>query len=109
MPDVGYLPVNGEVTGFRVVDEQVWLTVGDKHYPADNVKQVQPARAQQSSERLYEIAGAALGRGVTWTLPNGKSASGLVTDVRMNDVGDVVLLAGGQTVSWGQVRRISSL
>jgi flagellar hook assembly protein FlgD len=109
VPDVGYLPVTGTVEGFRVVDESVWITIGGKQYPADNVKQVQPETAQQNSARLFELAGASLGRGITWYDQDDKAVSAKVTDVRMDAAGQVLLIAGGQTVPWSAVKRISAL
>jgi flagellar basal-body rod modification protein FlgD len=56
-PDVGFANLDGKIESFRVVEEEVWVSIGGKDYPIDNVKQVRstandPAQLAQVSSQL---------------------------------------------------------
>ena len=101
-PDVGYGQVTGPVTSFRTVKEKVWLTVGGKDYPIDNLKQVQP---ESASTALGSAAAAALGRQVGWIDDAGQPRSGLVREIRQGADG-VILRIGDQDVPFARIRSI---
>ena len=101
-PDVGYGSRAGVVTSFRTVKEQVYVTVDGKDYPIDNVKQIVP----QGGGELAEAAQVALGRQVGWIGANQQPRSGVVTAVRLDGQGRVVLRVGQEDVPFDQVRSI---
>ncbi len=106
-PDVGYQAVTGRVTGFRVVKEAVYVTVGDKDYPVDNIKQIIPER--NDSRQLAEVANAVIGRKVFWTDDKGVAASGTATDVSFSEDGSVRVSIGTATVvPFSKITRIGA-
>jgi len=105
-PDVGYQSVTGRVTGFRVVKEAVYVTVNDKDYPVDNIKQIIPER--NDSKQLAEIANAVIGRDVFWNDDTGKAVFGAATDVSFSTDGSVRVTVGDQTVPFSQITRIGA-
>lgn len=103
-PDVGYQQVNGKVTSFRVIDQSVYLTIGEKDYPMDNVKQIVPDG--QHSEYLATMANQLLGKDVAYRTDQGDLQHGAVTSVKYDKNGSLMLEVGGQAVQFSQVTQI---
>jgi len=103
-PDVGYGVVEGTVENFRMVEEQVWLTIDGKDYPVDNIQQL---RSQGNGRQLAELAEGLLGREVDYRLPEG-SGSGVVSDVRLDSDDQVLVVADGVAVPFDALRRIGT-
>jgi len=103
-PDVGYQQVTGKVTGFRVVDQVVYLQIGNHDYPADNVRQVLPESS--GPNYLATMADQLLGKRVVYFKPDGSAANGLVTSVSLDDKQELQLEVGGQRVPYKDVKQI---
>lgn len=109
--DPGYGTAKGEVTGFRVYDETVYLSVGNFDYPVDNIQQVNPAdpHADQAAH-LAETAARLLGMQVSW-LPQagdapGQVNQGVVSQVGLGTKGEVMLTIGNKDIPFNDVVRI---
>lgn len=102
-PDVGFQQVQGVVTSFRVVDQTVYVTVKDKDYPIDNVKQIVPDTA--NGGYLASMADQLLGKNVVFKSQNGNS-SGQVTAVMTEADGSLSLEVGGKKVPYNDVVQI---
>jgi flagellar hook assembly protein FlgD len=102
-PDVGFQQVQGVVTSFRVVDQTVYVTVKDKDYPIDNVKQIVPDTA--NGGYLASMADQLLGKNVVFKGQNG-NATGQVTAVMAEADGSLSLEVGGKKVPYDSVIQI---
>ena len=103
-PDVGFGQVSGKVTSFRTIDQKVYITVGDKDYPMDNVRQIVP-QAQQS-QYLATMADQLLGKQVAYLNPAGTLTSGKVTSVKYDKDSNLQLEVGGHSVNFDKVTQI---
>ena len=104
-PDVGYGNVSGPVDSYRVVNQTVYVSIGGKDYPTDNVTQVNPSTG--SATYLAELANSLLGRQVSYTGADAASTgAGVVTSVANRD-GKVMLNINGQDVPFDTVTKIS--
>ena len=103
-PDVGYSQVNGKVTSFRTVDQQVYVTVGDKDYPMDNIKQIVPDA--QHSEYLATMANQLIGKQVAYLDDKDVLTSGQVTSVKYDKDANLILEVGGNAVNFNRVSQI---
>ena len=103
-PDVGYAQVNGKVTSFRTVDQQVYVTVGDKDYPMDNIKQIVPDA--QHSEYLATMANQLIGKQVAYLDDKDVLTSGQVTSVKYDKDANLILEVSGQAVNFNRVSQI---
>jgi hypothetical protein len=104
--DIGFGSVTGTVSTYRTVGEQVWVTIGGKDYPIDNVQGIAPP-AQADPGRLAELSAGLLGRTVTYIRADGSGLSeGRVDNLAMTSAGDVVLTVGDQRIVLEQVRQI---
>ncbi len=103
-PDVGFGQVSGKVTSFRTIDQKVYITVGDKDYPMDNVRQIVP-QAQQS-QYLATMADQLLGKQVAYLNATGTLTSGKVTSVKYDKDSNLQLEVGGQSVNFDKVTQI---
>lgn len=103
-PDVGYAQVSGKVTSFRTIDQKVYVTVGDKDYPMDNVKQIVPDA--QHSQYLATMADQLLGKQVAYLDSASKQTYGQVTSVKYDADGNLQLEVGGNTVNFNKVTQI---
>ncbi len=105
-PDVGFGNVDGRVGGFRVVDETVYVTVGQKDYPIDSVKQIVPNA--KSPDHLAEVANSMLGRSITYftDAEHTKSATGTVSNVAYDQDGGIELTVGNNQVPYDRLQRI---
>jgi hypothetical protein len=104
-PDRGYGTVFGEVQFFRTVGESVWVRIGEKDYPIDNVQAVEPAAPQESY--YTGIADQLLGRRVSFLDDEGEQQAGMVDELTWNEEGEVALLIGGHLVPFERIRSIS--
>ncbi len=103
-PDVGFGQVAGKVTSFRTIDQKVYITVGDKDYPMDNVRQIVP-QAQQS-QYLATMADQLLGKQVAYLNAAGTLTAGKVTSVKYDKDSNLQLEVGGQSVNFDKVTQI---
>lgn len=106
-PDVGASSVTGTVTGFRVVDDAVWVTVGDYDYPIANVTSLHPDTAGTLASTLAELGVSLSGRTVQYTDSAGSVSSGVVTAVYANDDGDIMLSIGDEDIPFENLRSVS--
>lgn len=104
-PDVGYGLVEGPVDTYRVVGETVWVSVGGREYPVDNVQRVLPAN--EGNRYMVELAQGLLGREVILDSQQGASR-GTVMDVYWNDRDEVVLNVDGYEVPFEAIRGIGT-
>jgi len=102
--DRGFGQVTGVVESFRVVDEQVFVRIGDKDYNLDNLRQISPD--QEDNTHLVELAQGLLGRQVGFPSDDGKQQQGVVTAVRQGENG-VLLTVNGKDVAMERVTRIA--
>lgn len=104
-PDVGYREVQGTIETYRVMGETVWLTIGGKDYPIDNLQRIEPAARDQS--QLATLADSLLGRRVGWIDPaSNQFTRGRVDDIRWTTDGSVMLRVDGQDLPFDLVRSI---
>jgi hypothetical protein len=105
-PDVGFNTVTGAVTTFKVVDQKVWVGIGDKDYAIANVTQVNPPKTD--STYLAEIANSLLGKRIGFYGDTPTDLfQGQVTAVSATDSGDdVTLTVGDQQVPLKHVIKI---
>ena len=103
-PDVGYSQVSGKVTSFRTIDQQVYVTVGDKDYPMDNIKQIVPDA--QHSEYLATMANQLIGKQVAYLNDKDVLTSGQVTSVKYDDAANLILEVSGQAVNFNRITQI---
>lgn len=95
LPDVGYATVDGRVEGFRVVDEQVWLSIGGKHYAIDKVQQIRPQGGGQDLAALAPLVGM---RARYLPDEGGAAREGAVRGVMLGDDGQARLQVGDAQV-----------
>lgn len=104
--DVGFGNVTGTVDTYRTVGETVWVSIGGKDYPIDNVQGITP-EARANPARLAELSAGLLGRQVTYLPTDGKDLkTGRVDGLAMTAAGDVVLSVGDKSILLEQVRQI---
>ena len=103
-PDVGFAQVAGKVTSYRTVDQKVYVTVGDKDYPMDNVKQIVPDG--QHSQYLATMADQLLGKNVAFINTAGVQTSGKVTSVKYDAESNLLLEVGSESVNFNKVTQI---
>lgn len=101
-PDLGYGTVEGEVETYRTVGETVWVTIGGKDYPVDNVQRITPRGTDPAT--LAGVADSLLGRRATYLKDDGTTGTGTVSDVTWDDAGDITLTIGGQKIPFAAVR-----
>jgi hypothetical protein len=105
-PDVGYGSVTGKVDSFRQVGETVYVTVGDKDYPVDNIRQVVPEQ-QNNPQRLTDIASDLLGLTIGFYRETATDVGqGAVTNVSYGSDGEVMLTVGNEQVRYSHLQRI---
>ncbi len=102
--DRGYATVNGKVDSFKVIDNQVYVTVGGKDYPINSVKQIRPETA--NPDHLAEMAAILLGTTVNYTKSDKTTGNGVVKQVSMDSTGAIQLKVGDQTVPYTSVTSI---
>ncbi len=103
-PDVGYQQFTGKVTGFRVVDQVVYLQVGSHDYPSDNVKQILPENHE--AQYLATMADQMLGKQVVFSKADGSLGNGKVTSLSYDDKHELMLEVGGERVAYKNVKQI---
>jgi len=103
-PDVGFAQVNGRVTSFRTVEQQVYVTVGDKDYPMDNIKQIVPT--SHDAQYLATMADQLLGKQVAYRDDKGVSRSGQVSSVKYAADGSILLQIGTASVPFKDLTQI---
>jgi flagellar hook assembly protein FlgD len=103
-PDVGFKQIVGKVSSYRIVDQKVYLTVGDKDYPMDNVKQIVPD--SQQSQYLANMADQLLGKSVAYLDAKGLPASGKVTSVQYDKDSNLMLEIDKNSVNFNKVTQI---
>lgn len=105
-PDVGYQSVSGVVERYRIVDETVWLSVGGKDYPIDNVRQIDPPA--QDGGILATTASSMLGHLVRYRSEDGASMQeGLATSVGFGSSGGIEITIGTDRVPLSRIERVS--
>lgn len=103
-PDVGYAQVQGRVESFRVVDESVYITIGGKDYPIDNLKQLIP---QQNTTDLSAVADRLLGKEVVYyEQATATTGSGRVTSVALDNQGGILVEVGDTSVAYEDLIQI---
>jgi hypothetical protein len=105
-PDVGFSSVQGNVEGFRVVDEQVWMRIDGNDYPLDNVRSISPNGG--SGDALGAWAERILGREVTWfDSEAGEFISGTAERLSIRDGTVYAAVSGGHSVAVNEISGIS--
>lgn len=103
-PDVGYQQVSGKVESFRVVDQAVYVTVGGKDYPIDNLKQIVP---QQTSTDLAGVADRLIGKQVVFHRDAiTDTGNGKVTSVALDNKGGLLIEVGGESIPYENLIQI---
>ncbi len=102
--DRGFVTMQGKVDSFKVVDNQVYVTLAGKDYPITNVKQIQPQAA--NPDHLAEMAAILLGTKVNYSESDNTTGSGIVQQVAMDSHGAIQLKIGDQTVPYTSVTSI---
>ena len=111
-PDTGYGAVIGKADGFRVVEQTVYISVGGKDYPVDNIKQIIPQAKDPT--QLANMADRLLGRTVVYdTGPTSDgstpaTAAGVVTAVTYDDDANIQLEVGDTKVPFSRVVQIGA-
>ncbi|MFW5829400.1 MAG: flagellar hook capping FlgD N-terminal domain-containing protein [Planctomycetota bacterium] len=103
-PDTGFGTVQGPVSHFRSIEEQVWVSIGDHDYPIDNIQQVQPQRHDEAY--FADIANSMLGHEVGYLDDNGELQLGVVDEVSWNG-NNVIMRIGDQAVGFDRLRSIA--
>lgn len=107
-PDVGYNNVSGPIESFRTVAEQVWVSIGGKDYPIDNVQQVMP-QGYDPSQAATLADGLIDQRVFYFDRASGNIANGTVTGVKWNNDGEVTLTIDDEAdVDFNDIRSITS-
>lgn len=104
-PDVGYGVKSGQVSGYRVMGETVWITIADKDYKIDNVQRIEPPN---NIDDKIELANNLVGFFVSYSADSeGESGAGLIQDVQWDAAGDVfVSVEGGKFVPYENLTSI---
>jgi len=105
-PDVGYGNVDGRVESFRVVEEEVWVSIAGKDYPIDNIKQV---RTQANDpDQLSRISSQIMGMRIKyWKDEVTDRAEGIVSSVGYDLEGNVLLGVGNEYVKYDHMLAIT--
>ncbi|MDA3960156.1 MAG: hypothetical protein PF961_05165 [Planctomycetota bacterium] len=104
-PNVGIGVVEGQVETYKVINEQVWVTIDGQDYEVDNIQKMLPPEAD--SERMVGLADGLIGRYVEWLRPEGGLGGGVASDVRWTQDGkEVTVTVDGENIEFGQIRRI---
>jgi flagellar basal-body rod modification protein FlgD len=103
-PDVGFATVTGKVTSFRNVNQTIYVTVGGKDYPMDNIQQVVPDA--QNAQYLSQMANELLGKQVAYVDSTGTQTSGQVNSVKYDSSNNLVLQVGTASVPFNQITQI---
>jgi flagellar hook assembly protein FlgD len=103
-PDVGYGSVTGRVSSFRTINQTVYVTINDKDYPMDNIKQLVPQ--QNDSSHLADMADRLLGKQVAWLNDNGEPQGGTASAVKFASDGSVLVQVGNQAVPFDRITQI---
>lgn len=105
-PDVGYGNLDGRVEGFRVVGETVWVSIGGKDYPVDNIKQVRSGI--RDPDALARASNQLLGMRIRYRLDDPtKTAEGVVTSVGWDAAGGIRLGVGNTYVAYDRIEAIT--
>jgi hypothetical protein len=105
-PDVGFGNLDGRVEGFRVVEEEVWVSIGGKDYPVDNIKQVRTSA--QDPDELARVSSQLLGMRVKfWREQPTDRGEGVVSSVGYDTQGNVVLGVGDEYVRYDRMLAIT--
>ncbi len=103
-PDIGFQQVSGKVTGFRVVDQVVYVQVGAHDYPTDNVKQIVPDN--HNAQYLATMADQMLGKTVVYTKADGTAGNGKITSVSYDKDSELVMEIGSERVPYKNIKQI---
>jgi len=105
-PDIGFQSVSGTVERYRIVDETVWIAVGGKDYPIDNVRQIDPPA--QDGGVLATTAASMLGHLVRYRDEDGVTLrEGLATSVGFGSSGGIDITIDGERVPLSRIDRVS--
>jgi flagellar hook assembly protein FlgD len=107
MADRGFNTVNGRVESYRVEGETVYVSIAGKHYSLDNVKQINPGSAVDSTQ--FGLASGLLGKTVAFYGDKvGDRGTGKVSSVSLRGADNqVVLQVGDKEIPFSHVDRIS--
>jgi hypothetical protein len=92
------------VDNFRVLDQQVWISVRGHDYPIDNLKQIVPEARQ--GEYLSQMADQLLGKHVAYKNEKGEIKGGTVSAVKYDDKGSLQVQIGESAIPFTQVVQI---
>lgn len=104
-PDVGASSVKGTVTSFTVVDNQVWVQIGDYDYPIANVTSLDTSSATATT--LSELGASLNGRTVAYLDDDGVEQSGTVAGVSIADDGTYTMSIGGVDIPFSRLRSVA--
>lgn len=106
-PDVGSGTVTGTVTGFKVIDNQVWVGVGGLDYKIDNVQSMTPSTTNADTSTLAEICGSFIGRTAGYVDAAGTAQSGVISSIKIGDDGSYTLVIGDDEVAFSSLTSVS--
>ena len=104
MPDPGFGLVDGKVDSYKVVGENVWVSIGGKDYPIDNIQQIKPPA--EDTMGYANLADNLLGNEVTYLTDDLSLETGRVE--RVTWAGDEInLTVDGEVVPFTSIRGLS--
>ena len=103
-PDAGFGLVDGKIDSYKVVGENVWVSIGGKDYPIDNIQQIKPPGTDTAG--YTGLADSLLGNKITYIDEEFQLHTGKVDSVSWN--GDEInLIVAGELVPFSNVRGMS--
>lgn len=104
LPDPGFGLVDGQVDSYKVVGENVWVSIDGRDYPIDNVQQIKPPG--EDTMGYANLADNLLGNEVTYIGADLTLQSGKVE--RVTWVGDEInLTVDGEVIPFTSIKGLS--
>ena len=104
LPDPGFGIVEGQVDSYKVVGENVWISIDGRDYPIDNIQQIKPPG--EDTMGYANLADNLLGNEVTYIAPDLTLRSGKVE--RVTWVGDEInLTVDGEVIPFTSIKGLS--
>jgi len=105
-PDIGASSASGTVDSYKVVDDEVWISVGGYDYPIDNVTATTPASGASNLATLAELGSSLNGRTIDYLDSSGSIVSGTVTGVNIGDDGEYTLTVAGEEIRFSAMQSV---
>ena len=104
LPDPGFGIVEGQVDSYKVVGENVWISIDGRDYPIDNIQQIKPPG--EDTMGYANLADNLLGNEVTYLAADLTLQSGKVE--RVTWVGDEInLTVDGEVIPFTSIKGLS--